>query len=125
MASPQWGGSCFHLRARGTSLTGDFDDDDDSDDDYGGGDDDDDDEADDGDYEDDYNDNGFNQVENIGVEGEGKYTCVATNTDGSVDKIVDVEVFPSSLSLTVSSSFTLTSSSSSSWSWSSPSSLLP
>merc|ERR1740123_878031 len=32
------------------------------------------------------------QVENIGVEGEGKYTCVAANTDGSVEKVVDVEV---------------------------------
>ena len=40
----------------------------------------------------DYDDNYCAQVENIGVEGEGKYTCVASNIDGSIEKIVDVEV---------------------------------
>ena len=44
-------------------------------------------------------------MENIGVEGEGKYTCVAANIDGSVEKMVDVEV--SSSLLPSSSSTTL------------------
>ena len=29
----------------------------------------------------------------IGVDGQGKYTCIATNAEGSMEKMVDVEVF--------------------------------
>ena len=33
-----------------------------------------------------------NQVADIGVDGQGKYTCIATNAEGSMEKTVDVEV---------------------------------